>query len=191
MPAAFRSLALVSPTGFDARASRREARAGGPGMPLLRDALSFPLWSRSLYDLLVSRASIRYFLGRTWGSPAIDEGLLEYDYLTTHQPGAQHAPYSFVSGLLFSADIVQIYDALTVPVWLTQGVRGDFVDYSRASGFAGRPGWIVETFPTSSSAATTASSRLRRPLPQHSIQQPAVARTAAASVSALASGSSK
>jgi alpha-beta hydrolase superfamily lysophospholipase len=148
MPAAFRSLALVSPTGFDARASRREARAGGPGMPLLRDALSFPLWSRSLYDLLVSRASIRYFLGRTWGSPAIDEGLLEYDYLTTHQPGAQHAPYSFVSGLLFSADIVQIYDALTVPVWLTQSVRGDFVDYSRASGFAGRPGWIVETFQT-------------------------------------------
>jgi pimeloyl-ACP methyl ester carboxylesterase len=147
-PAPFRSLALVSPTGFDARAQRRETRAGGPGIPLLRNALSFPLWSRSLYDLLVSRVSIRYFLARTWGSPAIDEGICEYDYITAHQPGAQHAPYSFVSGMLFSADITEIYDALTGPVWLTHGVRGDFVDYSRASTFAQKPGWTVEIFET-------------------------------------------
>jgi alpha-beta hydrolase superfamily lysophospholipase len=147
-PAAFRSLALVSPTGFDERALRRETKGGGPGMPVLRDVLSFPLWSRALYDLLVSRPSLRYFLGRTWGSPAIDEGLFEYDYLATHQPGAQHAPYSFVSGLLFSPDIVQIYDALRLPVWLAHGVRGDFVDYFRAKAFAQRPGWTVETFHT-------------------------------------------
>lgn len=147
-PAAFRSLALVSPTGFDARALGREAKAGGPGIPLLRDALSFPVWSRSLYDLLVSRASIRYFLGRTWGSSVIDAGLLEYDYLTAHQPGAQHAPYSFVSGMLFGGDIDRIYDALRVPVWLTHGVRGDFVDYGRAGAFAQKPGWTLEAFQT-------------------------------------------
>jgi pimeloyl-ACP methyl ester carboxylesterase len=147
-PGTFRSLALVSPTGFDARAALRESTKGGPGMPLLHDVLSFPPWSRALYDVLVSRVSIRYFLGRTWGSPAIDEQLLDYDYLTTHQRGAQYAPYAFVSGLLFSADIGRIYDALDMPVWLSHGVRGDFVDYSRVPAFAKKPTWTVDVLPT-------------------------------------------
>ena len=36
----------------------------------------------------MSRRSVRYFLGRTWGSKAIDEGLFEYSWATAHQPGA-------------------------------------------------------------------------------------------------------
>ncbi len=76
---------------------------------------------------------------KTWGSPNIDEGLAAYDYITTHQPGAQHAPYYFVSGYLFSQDILQIYHSLTMPVWMVHGVRGDFVDYTnKATGGGSR-----------------------------------------------------
>jgi pimeloyl-ACP methyl ester carboxylesterase len=92
-PGALRSIALVSPTGFN----RAEPRYGPPGstrgMPLLRSLFTRPLWSQGFFDLLTSRPSVRYFLHKTWGSKQIDEGLLDYDCLTTRQPGARQAPY--------------------------------------------------------------------------------------------------
>ncbi|MGC2521768.1 MAG: alpha/beta fold hydrolase [Stellaceae bacterium] len=101
-PAAFRSIALVSPTGFSRNMPAGATPGGTRGMPALRRILSFPLWSRALYDLLASKPSIRFFLQKAWGSKDIDEGLLEYDYLTTHQPGAPYAPY-FLSAVFCSA----------------------------------------------------------------------------------------
>jgi pimeloyl-ACP methyl ester carboxylesterase len=145
-PLAFRSLALISPTGFSRttpdNAPPEETRA----MPRLRKVLNFT--GRYAFDLLTTKPSIRYFLNKTWGSKAIDEGLLEYDYLTTHQPDAHYAPYTFVSGYLFSRNIQAIYRALTMPVWMAHGVRGDFTDYSKAPRFASRPNWTVQSFPT-------------------------------------------
>lgn len=147
-PGAFRSLALVSPTGFG-RPGWRKGRADKPrAMPSFRNVLAFPFWSRAFFDLLTSRPSIRFFLEKTWGSKKIDEGLLDYDYLTTHQPGAQHAPYSFVSGLLFSADIRRIYASLQIPVWMAHGVRGDFTDYAGKHVVEGKPNWTIKVFST-------------------------------------------
>jgi pimeloyl-ACP methyl ester carboxylesterase len=148
MPLAFRSAALVSPTGFRSRDASDKWRDGTRGMPWLRRLLEFPPWSEGFFRLLTSRASIRYFLNKTWGSKNIDEGLLEYDYLTTHQPGAQHAPYYFVSGFLFSEGIIRIYHSLTLPVWMAHGVRGDFVDYSNKTQVQGRANWTIEVFDT-------------------------------------------
>jgi hypothetical protein len=74
--------------------------------------------------------------------------LLEYDYLTTHQSGAQHAPYAFVSGFLFSRDIRRIYRSLELPVWMTHGVRGDFTDYSQTSAFLAKPNWSIQAYST-------------------------------------------
>ena len=148
MPLKFRTLALVSPTGFRSRDKTTKWRDGTRGMPGLRAFFEFPLWSEGFFRLLTSRASIRYFLRKTWGSSAIDEGLADYDYLTTHQPGAQHAPYYFVSGFLFSQDILRIYQSLTLPVWMTHGVRGDFVDYSNKTAVEGRANWTIEVFQT-------------------------------------------
>jgi pimeloyl-ACP methyl ester carboxylesterase len=146
-PAAFASLALISPTGFDGR-----ARAGAPGstrgMPWLYRAFTVPLWSRPFYDLLTTRRGVRYFLQRTWGSKAIDPGMLDYDVLTARDPGAHHAVFYFVSGYLFSNDIHRVYDALEMPVWLSHGVRGDFTDYRRTRSFAGRGNWTIEAFDT-------------------------------------------
>ena len=147
-PDAFRTLGLISPTGFN----RNTPDAAPPGstraMPTLRRIFSFPPWSRAFFDLLTSKPSIRYFLEKTWGSKQIDEGLLEYDYLTTHQPAAQHAPYSFVCGFLFSLDIRRIYRSIAHPVWMVHGVRGDFVDYSGVHAFKEMPNWSVQVFPT-------------------------------------------
>jgi pimeloyl-ACP methyl ester carboxylesterase len=148
LPLAFRSAALVSPTGFRSRDATTKWQDGTRGMPWLHGLLEFPLWSEGLFRLLTSRKSIRYFLNKTWGSREIDEGLLEYDYLTTHQPGAQHAPYYFVSGFLFSEGIAKIYHSLTLPVWMSHGVRGDFVDYSNKTQVEGRANWSIRVFPT-------------------------------------------
>jgi pimeloyl-ACP methyl ester carboxylesterase len=148
-PKRFRTVALVSPTGF----GRGEHFYGEPGsargFPLLRGVYEFPLWSRPFFDLLNSRASQRYFLAKTFGSyQTIDQGLLEYDYLTAHQPDAQHAPYAFISGTLFSADISRVYDSLEPPVWLAHGVRGDFTNYGGTAKIAARPNWEIRVFET-------------------------------------------
>ena len=139
---------LVSPTGFNSGAPYLEPEGATRAKPALYRFFRFPLWDRGFYRLLTSRRSIRYFLERTWGSKNIDEGMLEYDYMTTHQPGARFAPYYFVSGYLFSLDITRIYESLTMPVWLSHGVRGDFQDYSYASKIARRPNWTVTEFQT-------------------------------------------
>jgi len=146
-PARFRTLTFVTPTGFSRRASAAPAPAGATReIPGLYRALQCPLWRRGVFRLLTSRRSIRYFLGRTWGSPRVDEGLLEYDVVTAQQRGARNAPYAFVSGRLFSRDIVQVYRALQMPVWVPHGTRGDFGDFSRADLIADRPNWSFQAF---------------------------------------------
>jgi pimeloyl-ACP methyl ester carboxylesterase len=143
---AFRSMGLISPTGFN-RSTPEQAPPGSTrALPKLRKTLS--LTGRVAYDLLTTKPSIRYFLNKTWGSQQIDERLLEYDYLTTHQPGAHYAPYAFVSGYLFSLDIQSIYRGLELPVWMVHGVRGDFQDYSKATLFGSRPNWTIQVFPS-------------------------------------------
>jgi pimeloyl-ACP methyl ester carboxylesterase len=142
-PDAYRSLGLISPTGFE-----RSTRGNGPdqshrGSALVLSAASFPLWSRPLFDLLTTEPSIRFFLQKTWGSNAIDEGLLAYDRLTTHQPGAEHAVWSFLAGHLFADDVARMYQRLKLPVWVVHGSRGDFVDYRGLSEVADKPNWTI------------------------------------------------
>jgi pimeloyl-ACP methyl ester carboxylesterase len=145
-PGAFRSVALISPTGFN-RATPEQAPADATrAMPKFRSLLSFS--GRLAFDLLTTKPSIRYFLQKTWGSTEIDEALLEYDYLTTHQPHAQYAPYAFVTGYLFSLNIQSLYRSIELPVWMAHGVRGDFQDYTKATSFASRPNWTIQIFQT-------------------------------------------
>jgi len=147
-PERYRTLALISPTGLDKGAPYDDAPGTTRGMPWLYAFFRNPLWSQALFDMLTSRPSIRYFLKKTYGRAEIDEDLFEYDYLTTHQPGARHAPFRFVSGYLFSRDITRIYRALGMPVHVVHGNRGDFVDYSGLKEFVGRPNWSIERMHT-------------------------------------------
>jgi pimeloyl-ACP methyl ester carboxylesterase len=147
-PRAFRSLALISPSGFSRRGPRYDPPGTTRGRPGFLRFVKSPLWNRLLYRLLTTRPSIRYFLRRTWGSADIDDGLAEYDFLTARQPGARHAPYYFVSGFLFSGDIGAVYDRVELPAWLVHGVRGDFVDYTYAEAVDQRPNWSRVVFQT-------------------------------------------
>ncbi len=147
-PEHFNSLALISPTGFNRRGPYRGAPGSNRGNRALYGAFTFPLWKKGFFRLLTSRPGIRYFLNKTWGSKNIDEGLFEYDVLTTRQPGAENAPFYFVSGYLFSADISNIYEQLTLPVFMTHGVRGDFTDYSGKQVFAQKPNWKFHVYQT-------------------------------------------
>ena len=142
------TVALVSPTGFNRASLRERTPNSNLGMPRVLSLLNARLYRRGLFGLLTRRSVIRYFLQRTWGSRAIDEGMLDYDYLTTRPAGAEYAPLHFLSGYLFSGDSGTVYRALTQPVWVAHGIRGDFVNYKGLAVLTPNANWTVEVMPT-------------------------------------------
>ncbi len=115
-PELVHSLALISPSGLNSvdEADSTPSREGSAS-DTLHSLLSFPLWGRPLYDLIVTRGSIRYFLEKSFVGSVPPE-LIEYDYATSHQPGAEHVPLYFISGALFTKNIARgMYERLTVP----------------------------------------------------------------------------
>jgi pimeloyl-ACP methyl ester carboxylesterase len=137
-PERFESLALLSPTGFSAR----RLPSGGVGKTLHR-IFTLPGLGQGLYTLLTVRGSIRYFLRQSYvGEPP--EELIDYAYATSHQPGAMHAPYRFLSGQLFTRDAVgTLYDKLSLPVLVVHD-RDANVTFERLPEFLeGRHNWQV------------------------------------------------
>ncbi len=117
-PDLFRTIAMISPSGFTERgAENRVQNTGQRGTSdRVLGVLKWPVWSQGLYDLLVSPPSLRYFLQLNFVGE-VDPGLLDYAYATAHQPGSRWAPFAFVSGKLFSFDIREtVYEQLTLPV---------------------------------------------------------------------------
>lgn len=147
-PAAFRSVALVSPTGLAGKDQRRGEPGSTLAMPWLLSALRGPGWGGLLFKGLTRPGVIRFFLNKTWGSSDIDEEVWRYAVATARQPGAEHAPLQFISGGLFSRDIQNIYEAITQPAWMSHGVRGDFTDYGQKTLLANKPNWRVNVYPT-------------------------------------------
>lgn len=147
-PADYRSLALVSPTGFNGAGVRRGPPGSTLAMPWLLTLLRGPGWGRALFRGLTRPGVIRFFLRKTWGAPAIDEWLWQQAVQTAQAPGAEFAPLHFISGGLFSRDIHTVYDDLQLPVWLCHGVRGDFTDYRQKSRVQDRANWRISVLPT-------------------------------------------
>jgi pimeloyl-ACP methyl ester carboxylesterase len=145
-PAWFKTLSLVSPTGFSGLRLRQGLPGSTYGQDWLLALLKGPGWGRALFKGLTRPGVIRYFLNKTWGSRAIDETMFDYAVWTTQQYGAEHAPLSFLSAQMFSADITTIYDQLRLPVWMSHGVRGDFVDYRGKARFATHANWQFSIF---------------------------------------------
>jgi len=115
-------------------------------MGWLDSVLTFPLWKKPLYRALVRQGTIRYFLRRTYGSPNIDESLAQYCYLTSHQPGAERAPFAFLGGGLFGKDIRSVYESLAMPVFVPHGTRGDFADFSGGQWTKERDNWELRPY---------------------------------------------
>lgn len=149
-PERFRTLSLVTPTGFAKGAEKRQRGEAGEvlGLPALQPVFGFPVWDRALYDALTSKPSIRFFLTQTFGTPKLDPDLVEYDWLTAHQPGAQHAVWAFATASLFSADIRHVYERLRMPVWMPHATRGQFSDFTEAGFVREKPNWTIRPFAT-------------------------------------------
>jgi pimeloyl-ACP methyl ester carboxylesterase len=147
-PASFRRIALVSPTGLRGGQLRDGPPGSVVGPPWILRLVRGPGWGRPLFRALTRPAVIRYFLQRTWGSKVIDETLWRYAIETTRQPGAEHAPLHFLSAQLFSRDVHRLYRALTQPVWMSHGTRGDFTDYRGKQCVDGHANWSFDVFPT-------------------------------------------
>ncbi len=125
-PDLVRSLVLLSPTGFRAprdgrapdprdRDSRGRAPGAVGGSARVYRALTVRLWAQALYAGIASRRSVRFFLRKFFVGP-IDEGLAEYAYRTAHQPGARHAPLTFLSGRLRTVGVREaVYHRVTAP----------------------------------------------------------------------------
>ncbi len=145
-PGDYRSLALVSPTGWSGRRPRRGPPGSTSAMPRLHHLLQ--LWGPGLFRQLTRPSVIRFFLRKTWGGNQIDEQMFEEAVRAARAPGAEHAPLSFLSGALFSRDILNIYDSLKMPIWMCHGVRGDFTDYRQKDLVASRANWQLQVFPT-------------------------------------------
>ncbi|HEY6878469.1 MAG TPA: alpha/beta hydrolase [Polyangiales bacterium] len=138
MPELVRSLTLISPTGFASeseqnlleRLSRHRAR-------VLPGELADSLPSRLLYELIVSKPSIRYYLRKSFQG-RVDPGMLSYTYATSHQPGAYRAPMAFLSGALFPrGDAANIYAHVHAPTLV-------LYDRDPHTGFSALPGFTEE-----------------------------------------------
>ncbi|SEH38787.1 Pimeloyl-ACP methyl ester carboxylesterase [Halopenitus malekzadehii] len=110
-----RSLLLVVPT---------TVAGPDPPKPWLRELLRSPILGETLFRLIASKPSIRYFnADHGYYSPdAVADEWIDYEWRTAHVAGARFAPASFLSGHL-NAD-VSLADALTaadVPVSLVWG----------------------------------------------------------------------
>lgn len=124
-------LVLVCPTGIV-----RLDEPQGLLDVISQGALTAPVLGQTLYNVLVSEASIRYYLrNQVFADPeAIEPGIFEQMYATSHQPGARYAPAAFVGGAL-NADISEIFPRLTVPTLVVWGSQAKMAPATDAVAF--------------------------------------------------------
>ncbi|MCU4926811.1 alpha/beta fold hydrolase [Halobacteria archaeon AArc-dxtr1] len=128
-------------TGAFAAEAAREAPIGrlvlicptdetGPDRPRLRTLLRTPVVGTTLFNLLASKPSLRYFYARDgYEDPTVlDDGRLAYAWRSAHQPGARYAPASFASGALDpETDLATALAGLEIPVTLVWGREAERV----------------------------------------------------------------
>ena len=109
----FERLVLICPT--DETATER---------PWVRTLLRTPIVGTTLYNLLASKPSIRYFYNRDgyYDADRIDPEEVQYAWDSAHQPGARYAPASFAAGTLDpDFDLATELAALETPTTLVWG----------------------------------------------------------------------
>ena len=93
-PGRFPALVLVAPTGL-ARLNQRRPRAADD---LARLAVETPVAGTAIFNGMVTRGSLRRFLERCYADrERVTEDLVDAYHAAAHQPGAKHAPASFLS----------------------------------------------------------------------------------------------
>lgn len=142
-PEGVAALLLICPTGLQ-HLNQPPSLAGRAVEAFLR----LPILGSAAFNLLVSRASIAYFLReRTYADPAkVADATIDYDYRSAHQDGARYAPAAFLGGAL-NLDLRAIYPSITPPVWIAWGREAQITPPSDANLFIqSRPGTHLKVF---------------------------------------------
>ena len=145
-PDDYRSLGLISPTGFDAKLSGSGPPDGHRGQGHgSRDALDRPLWGRPLFDApgqppehaLLPREDLGLAADRR-GPVRLRPGL--------GPPARRRARARSRSSPATSSRPTRrgSIARLDLPVWMVHGTRGDFVDYRHADRVRGRAELAVD-----------------------------------------------
>ena len=131
-PGLFERLVLIQPTGIEELADGRETAGRRLGRAVLRS----PLLGQAIYNVIVSRPSITYFLkSQTYSDPGeVSDDMVDYYYALSHQPGARYAPASFISGML-NTPVSSVYPLLKQPILLCWGKDARFSPLENARAF--------------------------------------------------------
>lgn len=125
-PSLFHTLTLISPTGMGADPPHVDPRRA----TRVERLLEVPLWSSPLYRALTSRPSVRWFLRQHFHGKVPDD-YVAHAVSTARVAGAQHAPWAFVSGSLFTNHPkVALYERLRVPTLVLYD-RDPHTDFSQ------------------------------------------------------------
>ena len=130
-PELIRSLLLICPTGLERLADPPERWQQNVGM-----ILRLPILGSALFNGLVSRRILRYFLSeRSFADSAkVTDAMIDDYYCASHQEGARHAPASFVAGDL-NLSIRETYPGLAQPVAIAWGREAHITPVSDANLF--------------------------------------------------------
>lgn len=125
-------LVLVCPTGIV-----RLDEPKGPFGAATLGAFTAPVVGQALYNVLVSDASIRYYLkNQVFAKPeSVDDAIVAQMYATSHQPGARYAPAAFVGGAL-NLDVSDVFPRVSQPTLVVWGAEAHMAPVSDAEGFA-------------------------------------------------------
>jgi len=99
----------------------------------LRSLFRSPVVGQGLYNLIVSKWGLRYFHDDHgyYDIDNLDDDVLDYEWVTSHRPGARFAPASFVSGFFdVEDDLGEVLADLDVPVTLVWGRDADITPLS-------------------------------------------------------------
>lgn len=112
----FPALVLVCPTGVTHLAGTPTAANDAA-----RTLLESPLVGTALFNALVSRPSLRFFLTQAYADAGrVTPALLDAYFATAHQPGARYAPAAFV-GFALNLNVRDALRRLEQPVLVTWG----------------------------------------------------------------------
>lgn len=129
-PERFPAIALIAPTGL-VRLNKPAGITNEAG----RLAVEAPIVGTAMFNGLVSKRSIRYYLEKTYADNSIvTDDLVNIYFWASHQRGARHAPAAFISGHL-NIDVRHALRRLTQPALLVWGEEGAAAPVEEYRGF--------------------------------------------------------
>lgn len=130
-PRMFRRLVLILPTGLGSLSD-----PPGIGNWLINRLFRPPVVGTALFNGLVSRTSLRYFLKRQayYHPNMVTDEMINHYYDTTHLPGAKWAPAAFVGGQL-NLSIRSTYPKVDRPLLVVWGREATFSSLDEATRF--------------------------------------------------------